>query len=319
MTRAHRASRRNGFALVTVIWGVGLIATLVVTFMTTGRLRLQTAQNIANAVTASYVAEAAINLTVLELLARQNANETRAVSAVEEGLPRFCMFDRVAVAVAVEDEGGKIDLNAAPIETLRALLLGVGLSENMAAEISRSIVAFRTAQPPPGQGADASPAPAQSDKAVSLKQAPFATVTELDQVGGIDPALYRLLLHFVTVASRSPGLDPRTAPPGLFAALAGYPVEDVRRLAVAPFPNRINRNDARFPANLGQMSGGTAFLIHVEALLASGQTVARDALIELRPANGKPFVFREFRRGEAVYFDQLRAMNTAHGAGATAC
>lgn len=315
-----RVSGRAGFALLAVIWGVGLVAILVVAFMTSGRLRLQMALNVASADAAGYVADAAINLTTLTLLSKQNpAAAPLDDHDGETAAPRFCRFEEAAVAVAVEDEGGKIDLNAAPLETLRALLRGVGLAESAASEVALSIAAYRTAQLPAGPGAISRPTAQQSDKGLPLKQAPFETVLELDQVPGIDAALYRLLLRLVTVKSRSPGLDPRAAPPGLFAALAGYPVEDVRRLIATPFPNALDRKDARFPANLTQNSEHSIYLIHVEVLLPAGQTAARDALIDLRPVNGKPFVVNEIRRGDAIYAERLRAMISANANGLPKC
>lgn len=307
-----RARSRAGFALLVVIWGVGLISMLIVSFMTSGRLRLQAANNIAAAVSAGYIADAVINLTTLTLLSRQSTAATKPSDAADDGAPRFCLYDNAAVAVAIEDEGGKIDLNAAPAEALQLLLRGVGLTESTAQDVSHSIVAFRTAAEPGAAREPALLTPTKSDKPVSLKQGPFETVTELDQVSGVDPVLYRLLLRFVTVNSGSPGIDPRAAPPGLFAALAGFPVEDVRRLAATPFPNNINRKDSRFPANLNQTSDHAAFLIHAEVLLNTGQTLARDALLDLRPSTGKPFAIKEIHGSGSTYANELRAMLTTN-------
>lgn len=300
-----RQNRKSGFALLVVVWGVGLIATMVVAFMTSGRQRLQAANNIANAAAAGYVAEAAINLKTLALLSKQGAADAPDDNVAYDGAPQFCIFDGAIVTVTIEDEGGKIDLNAASPETLRSLLLGLGVSDKKAQEVSRSIVAFRASPSATGSGGTAFATTPQK-KPVPLKQAMFETIMELDQVDGVDPDLYRLLLRFVTVNSRSPGIDARAAPPALFAALAGYPAEIVRRLTTEPFPNTLNRKDPRFPASLAQMSDRSTLLIHAEALLPGGQTAGRDALLDLRPTNGKPFAFREWRRGQPVHLEQMR-------------
>lgn len=309
-------SRRAGFALLAVVWGVGLIAAMVVAFMTSSRLRLQAASNVANSAAANYIADAAINLTAVKLLARQSIADSQGADASYDGAPRFCVLDGAAVAVAIEDEGGKIDLNTAPPEAMQAVLMGLGIEERAAKGIARSIAEFRT--PSVAVGTDLSPV-TQSGKPIPPKRALFGTVTELDQVGGLDPALYRLLTSFVTVASKSPGVDPRVAPPGLFAALAGYPSADVLRLAATPFPNGLDRKDMHFPANLNQMSERSAYLIHAEALLATGQIASRETLLDLRPANGKPFALKEWRRGNNIYVDQLRSMIATNGAGVPDC
>lgn len=305
--------KRAGFALLAVIWGTGLIATLVVAFMTNGRLRLQTAQNIARSVEAGYVAESAINLTALTLLGKRDVLAGPMDDTVSDGSPKFCVLDRAAVALAVEDESGKIDINAAGPEILSAALVGLGLADSKAQEVAAAIVAFRT---PPDGGIQLTP---KSDKPIEPKQSLFETTLELDQVSGVDPALFRALLPFVTVYSRAPGIDARASPPGLFAALAGFPADDVRRLTAAPYPNQINRTDPRFPSNFNQAGDHAAYLIHAEVLLASGQTTAKDALLDLRPPNGKQFAIHEMRLGQSRYLQDLRAMIATNGAGAPDC
>ena len=308
-------SRRAGFALLAVIWGTGLIATLIVSFTTTSRLRLQTAHNIASATKAGYIAESAINLAALSLLAaREGGLLPAAPTKVYDGQPNFCVLDDAAVAVAVEEEGGKIDLNAATPELLMAALTGLGLDDRAGKAIAGAIVIFRTV--PAVDNGQIKPA-LTSETSIEQKMAPFETVMELDQVAGVTPDLFRKLIPFITVHSRSQGLDPQASPPALFAALAGYPPADVDRLAATPYPNDLKRDDPRFPAALRQMSDHNAFLIHAEALLATGQIATREAIFNTRPADGKQFAFQERRNGQARFVASLRALmatNGPHGA-----
>jgi general secretion pathway protein K len=314
MARPSRARKRAGFALLAVIWGTGLIAMLVVAFMTNGRLRLQGAQNIARAAAAAYVADSAINLSTLSLLSKRDAVPTGGEETVSNGDPKFCVLDRAAVALAIEDESGKVDINAASPELLGAALQGFGVDPGRAKDISAAIVAFRS---PPQGGVRTLGTTA--DKPFEPKQALFETALELDQVSGIDPDLYRALLPFVTVYSRTPGVDPRASPPALFAALAGFPVEDVRSLIALPYPNRLNRTDPRFPASFNQQGDHGAYLIHAEVLLESGQTATKEAVLDLRPPNGRQFAFREVRGGQSRYVTRLRAIIASNGAGVPDC
>ncbi|KAF2992317.1 type II secretion system protein GspK [Methylocystis sp. MJC1] len=311
-----RRKRRAGFALLAVIWGTGLIAMMVVAFMTSGRLRLQTAHNIAGATGANFIAESAVNLATLTLLSKRGAAVAapNAETDVYDGAPSFCVLDGAAVALAVEEEGGKIDLNAATPQLLQLALVGVGLEERAARDVANSIVLFRTA-PAPNQIA----LTLASDKPIEPKQGLFETVMELDQVSGVDAVLFRALIPLVTVHTRSPGIDPHVSPPTLFAALSGYPVEQVRLLAATPYPNQIDRRDARFPSNFVQPADHGAYLIHAEALLASGQTSAKDAIIDMRPSNGKQFALKEMRRGPSRYAQRLREMIATNGAGVPDC
>lgn len=315
---ARIGKRRAGFALLAVIWGTGLIAMLIVAFMTSSRLRLQAAHNISSATEAAYIAESAINLATLTLLSKRDIAATQmGAAAVFDGAPQFCVLDGAALVVVVEDEGGKIDLNAAAPEVLQMALVGLGLDERAAQDVTSSIIAFRTA-PNGGDPGRIRPTPV-SDKSIEPKQALFESVMELDQVSGLDAALFRALLPFVTVNSRSPGVDALASPPALFAALSGYPAQDVRSLSATPYPNTLNRMDPRFPAKLNQTGDHGAYLIHAEALLATGQLAAKDAILDLRPPSGKPFAFKEMRRGQSRYVDNLRAMIATNGAGVPAC
>lgn len=313
---ARGKGKRAGFALLAVIWGTGIISLLIVSFITTGRLRLQTAHNVSSATQAAYIAAGVINIATLTLLSERDQNPAKPESAaVYDGAPRFCVFDGAAVALAVEEESGKIDLNAASPELLVAALIGLGLDPSAAEAAAKAIVAFRTQPQDVGQiGATAA-----SDKPFPPKQAPFETVMELDQVSGVEPALFREIIPFVTVHSRNPGVDARTSPPALFAALIGLPLQDVQALRAAPYPNKLNRNDPRFPANLKTPGERGAFLVHVETLLATGQTSARDAIVDLRPAGGNPFTLSELRRGSSNYVNELREMIATNGAGVPDC
>lgn len=309
------ARRRSGFALLAVIWGVGIISLLVVSFMSSGRLRLQAAHNIAAAAQASYVAEGAVNLAAMTLLGQRDAALAGPEGPVYDGAPRYCVLEGAAIAVGIEDESGKIDINAAPPELLKALLLGLGLDRSAADGIAGAIIDFRTA-PIDGRGVGG----ASASKPFGPKRGLFQTIMELDQVDGIDPTLFRELTPFVTVHSHIVGVDARAAPPALFAALMGLPGAEVRALAQAPFPNRLNRKDPRFPATYNQRGDRNAYLIHVEALLASGQTAAKDALIDLRPnLVSQQYAIREMRRGRSLYAGQLREMIATNGAGVPDC
>lgn len=312
MTRRARPKRgRRGFALVTVIWGLAIIALLILSFMTTARLQLQTAYNLASATKADFTAEAAMGVAFLALMAeRETAGANAAPQAPHDGAPRFCALDGAAVSVAVEEEAGKLDLNGASPTILRAALIGFGVEARDAEAIANAIVAFRA---PPQ---DRAPTPEQElgERPFAPKHALFQSALELDQVAAMTPQLFAALLPFVTVHSRSPGVDRRAAPPALFAALAGYSAEDVQALRLRPFPNSIDRNDPRFPAGFNQIAARGAVLAHVEVMLPPGQSSVREAIFDLNDGRGPAYALKERRRGVARYLDALRlVLRTGEG------
>lgn len=302
-----RRAGGKGFALVTVVWGLGLIALMIVSFMTTARSRLQTAFNIAGAARANLIADAAIGETILALLSERQMS-AGARRPLHAGEPRVCALGGAVVAIMTEDERGKIDLNGASETLLRTALAGFGVDQREADVIANAIVAFRAGST---NGLNApSAAHAEEDKPFGPKQAPFQTIFELDQVAGVSSSLFRALTPFVTVHSHGVGVDARTAPPALFAALAGFSLDEVQALAADPFPNSLDRNDSRYAArfNQGGDGGGDALLAHVEVVLPTGQVSVREAMIDFRATLGAPYAIRELRRGATRRLDQLRAM-----------
>jgi general secretion pathway protein K len=285
-----------------VIWGLSAIALLVLSFSATGRLRVQTAFNAAGAEQGRLMAAAATDLAVLALTREQIAGGAQD----HDGAPRFCAIEDAVVAVAAEDEGGKIDLNAASEPLLRDSFAGLaGLSPGDAEAAARAVAAFRA---PTAPGVAPAPDPG---KPFALKGAKFQSALELDQVAGLDSAAFRALVPFVTVYSHADGLDPHRAPPALFAALVGQSHDEVEALAAAPFPNALNRDDPRFPETYRRNSASDVYLIHVEALLANGVRAQRESVIDLRAGDGAPYELHEVRSGSPRFSGELNALSAA--------
>ncbi len=287
--------RGNGFALPLVIWGLGIIALLIVSFMTTARWRAQAAYNIYGAAKADLLAESAINIALLQLLAENNSPATAQQSSIHDGRPEFCSLSGAAVAIAIEDEGGKVDLNSASLNLLRALFAGFGIERRQAEALADAVVAYRV-----------DPEGVPRGGLFARKPASFHTALELDQVPGVEPQLFRMLTPFVTVHSHQPGLYAQAAPPALFAALAGFDADEVDALTRAPLSIDINRDDPHFPSEFKRGAASGAFLVHAEAVLPSGQTGVSEAIIDMRANGDAGYAVRETRRGTVRNLDDLR-------------
>lgn len=294
--------KRSGFALVTVIWGVGLISLLITSFMTTGRLRLQAAHNIAGSTRATLLAEGGINVAILALF-EERMRSGRGEAIVHDGRPYFCRLPGAILGIGIEDEGGKVDLNGASLELLTAMLIGFGADQRKAGGLAKAIVDYRSTSMMP-DSADNKPSPTRP---FGPKHALFDTVFEIDQVDGFDSALARALLPFVTVHSRRGGVDPRAAPPALFAALLGHSLDEVNERRRKPFPNNLDKKDIHFPAAARQVTEQSAFLAHVDVVLDGDQLSSREAILDLRTPGGFPII-RELRRGELRYTDEMKKL-----------
>jgi general secretion pathway protein K len=286
-----------------VIWGLGIISLLIVTFMTTARWRFQAAYNVAGAAAAASLAEAAVDIGVFRIVSERAANQSSPQDRAYAGEPHYCRLPGATAVIALEDESGKIDLNAASPKLLRAFLMGFGVEMSEADRLADAIAAFREPAPAGAMSSNS----AESARLSGSKGARFQTALELDQVTGVEPALFRVLTPYLTTYSRGHGLDPSAAPPALFAALAGFALDDVQALAHHPYPNSIDRRDPRFPVEFKQTGSAAAFLAHAEVVLPNGSAASRDVIVVL--PDDKSFVVKEVRRGSPRYLDDLRSMS----------
>ncbi|MEH2526174.1 MULTISPECIES: hypothetical protein [unclassified Bradyrhizobium] len=255
MPRAR--ARQSGFALVAVIWTLGLITLLGMAVIVGARYRTKTSSNYASVAAAEMAAESAVNLAIAAALA------TTPEQAVN--FPLRCQLPGGERAtITVEEETGKIDLNTASPAALTRLFTALTGDQSRGMRIAAQITEFRI---PKAQGTP-SAAPAE---------ARFTTVMQLDQLDGMSPRLFRAALRHVTVRSGRPEPDMEAASPAL-----------LRLLNV-----ELKQTNAKRGLPLG---GSMTIRADISAL--DGTRFIREALVSLEGGNGRPYVIREWRRGD---------------------
>lgn len=252
---ARSASRRvneAGFALVAVIWAVGILGLLLTTALWGARLRAGEADAIADASAARALADAGAALAVLRVVAQPQGRPFAPPVAIA------CTLHEGAVALTIEDEGGKLDLNAAAPELLAALLAGAAVprAEAALAGILDARDAERAAQRAAGS-ADAEPRP-------------FSSSLEIARVAALDGAALARLAPHLSVHSGAAGLDSRAARGDTLALLAAGGLSGAA-------PDRL-------PAAHEAASSAEVFLVRVEARPVAGGRAARDLVVRRDPA-----------------------------------
>jgi general secretion pathway protein K len=245
-----------------VIWAIGILALLFATYVGAARYRSIEAKSLAQRVRAEALAEAGISIAVLDLLAGQAAGQAGGPRFGRSAMPFACSAGHgTRLAIAVADEGGKIDLNAASPELIEALLRGI--DQGAGSRVAREILAVRET----GTAAQR----AQGITA-GVAQA-FRSVLELDQLESIGRPLLTALLPLVTVHSRTTGVDPAVAPADVLRVLSPG--------------GAASRSEARraMPAAFVVDSPGRTFLISVEAEV-EGARASRDAVVEIGADQG---------------------------------
>jgi type II secretory pathway component PulK len=264
-----RAAGSEGFALPIVIWSVGAIAVLFATYVGAARHRMIEGVAVASRARAEASANIGIKLAILDLLPGASAAASGRRFGQRGEATQCALDDGSRLAVAVADEAGKVDINAASPELLQALLRAVAADERSRAALGKGILDRRAAASSAGEG-----------------EAAFVSVLELDAVPGSDSRTVASLLPLVTVHSRSSGVDPATAPGALLRSLAALPESTSPGEALARFPTAFSVASLR-----------RAFLVSSEATLASGARLSRDAVVEINADLPGGYRIREWRDG----------------------
>ena len=255
----HARSNRDGFALVAVVWSLGLVTLLGMAVMVGAQYRTRVASSYASVVAAEAAAESAINLGI-----------ATALIGVAEPNVKFPLRCRMPggerVLVTVEEEAGKIDLNTASPAVLARFFIALTRDQSLGARIAERIMELRH---PKTKDDNAGPANAPPEPG-------FTTIMQLDQVDGISPRLFRSALRLVTVRSGRPEPDLEAASP------------DLRRL--------LNLEQKPMSPARGLPAGGSV-TIRADVRSPDGTRFIREALVSLAES-GRPFVVREWRHGD---------------------
>ncbi len=191
-----RASQR-GFALLIVLWSLGLLALLGTQLLASGRLDTQIAGNLRDAAALQTAADGAVQQAIFANLDRSNQHWAA------NGLSHLVRVGRVPVTVRVDDEGEKINPNIASAALLQALLVTVGVDRVMAANVAASIDEWRLASGAATRVAAITARYVAARRDYAPSGAPFTSIDDLRPVLGMTPDLLSRLRPHLTVFTDS--------------------------------------------------------------------------------------------------------------------
>jgi len=298
-------ARQRGIAFVLVLWVIAMLSILLGSFAVMARTENLQARHLFDTTQARYAAEAGLNLAVFGL-----RKSDPAARWVGDGRPYRFMFGDAEIEVRVHDDSGKIDINAAAqsgnTATLMNLFTARGLDEEQAAALAAAMIDWVD----PDDLAQPGGAEIDDYEAVGLsygpKNAPFDTVSELQQVLGMTYELYTRLEPAITIYSGRP--DPNLAYAGVEALMAAGCTEEqadliiTRRQSVPPgdpAAAEIPGCDGN-PMNVAG-GGGLTYSVESRAKLRNGASTTLDATIRMGGGvntAGRPFVILRWRDGE---------------------
>ena len=221
-------SRARGAALLLVLWLLLLITGIVAAFALSARTEAMQGSALRAQVAGRLAAEGGIELAALRMWESEPMRRW-----VPDGRPNTYAWEDYEVEVRVQDEFAKVDLNAADGGMLVALIVMAGVDETRARRLAGAIQDWRDTDSllaPEGGAEDRDYAAAGLPH--GAKDAPFATVQELQQVLGMDVDTYRRLVPFLTVHSGQTRPQPTYAQAPVLMALGLPPAQVAQWLAL---------------------------------------------------------------------------------------
>lgn len=197
---------QQGVVLVTVLWVLILLSLIATNLSLGGRGFARQTLNTEQAYKASQAADAGVVWTLWSL------QQQEPYSWLADGSEHRMEIGGIAVRVALQDESGKLDLNALPTELLDALIEPAMEDDSQRAALVAAIEDWRDgddlirlngAEEDEYLAAGRSEGPANE---------PFKEVAELVNVLGMTAEVYRQIQPSLTVRSQSRTINPAVAP-----------------------------------------------------------------------------------------------------------
>jgi general secretion pathway protein K len=138
----------SGVVLIALLWIFVALSAIVMSFARESRVEILSARNSEDLGRAYYIARAAVSETIYRMAYERLGGQSQQLGQDTE--PTFLQagilkgaFGGGRFEVNIQDESGKLDLNAATEEQLRSLCLALGIGESDASTIVDSIMDWR--------------------------------------------------------------------------------------------------------------------------------------------------------------------------------
>ncbi|MEM9533704.1 MAG: type II secretion system minor pseudopilin GspK [Pseudomonadota bacterium] len=212
--------KQRGIALVVVLWLSLLLTILVGSFAIVARTENLQARHLFDTTRAWYAAEAGLHRAVFEL---RNPNLEERWFA--DGRTYTTEFEGATVEISVTDETGKIDLNVADELLLGALFQSAGVEPEASDLLVDAVLDWRDPDDLVRLNGAEDDDYEAAEYPYGAKDAPFDTVTELQQVMGMNYELFVTLEPALTVYTGRARPDPAFAPREVLMTIDGMTEE----------------------------------------------------------------------------------------------
>ncbi|WP_299203945.1 type II secretion system protein GspK [uncultured Amphritea sp.] len=214
--------KQHGVALLSVLWVVIILSLLAGSLVASQRYSTDTTRQWLYQAQARYAAEAAVHLTLYNLLSHQLQPGSE---NTEEEPPTYEGFKLYST---IYSEAGKADINQISDPLLRKIMQGLVDDPQWADTITDRILDWRDGDELVRLNGAERRDYLQADHPFLPTNQPFKSVAELQRVMGMTTALYLKLQPLVTIYSGQNSIDMAAARPELLEAM-GITTNQTRR------------------------------------------------------------------------------------------
>jgi general secretion pathway protein K len=294
-TSATRSSGQRGFALLVVIWVLALLAVLATGFSVATRSEVRQANNLLGNARARTMADSGVALAIVGFL-----DQNPGTQWATDGAKRIVPFEGGTITVSIQDEAGKVNLNAAPAEMIDGLLTILGFDSDVRTPFIEAILARRKEFAATTLNGLERGFSDDNDR-LSPASVSFRTLNELRTLTGITRKTYDRIVPFVTVFSQTARINPLTAPREVLLALPGVKSGEVDAVLTARTALAEGRTSVSMPLLTGveRYAGRTALKavsITSIARTESRAVFARRAVALLNGSPDRPYEILDWRQ-----------------------
>jgi general secretion pathway protein K len=249
------ANKQSGMALVLVLWLVVLLSVIAAGHSRNTHIETRLAARQVDTSASRHVAEAIIQLAVLDLLLpdRDEYVDTSGRAWPVQALGRNA-------TISIRRASGYIDLNEADDTLLHALFVAGGADDSLAQQLAHAVMDWRDRDDLLHMHGAEDDDYRSAGLPWTARDASFERIEELQYVFGMTGNIYRAVLPYITVHSGQSALDIEAAPEFLINALTN---------AALPMSGAATRNnDTTGKYHIAvSVRGADSALVSVEAVV----------------------------------------------------
>lgn len=273
----------HGFALIAVLWLLILLSLIAMQISSVTRSEAQLARNMTVGSQVQHAAESGVRWAIWSLTLPQ---EERWLA---DGSVQKMEFDRTDIAVSLQDENGKIDINMITPAHLAKLFEVAEVDEEIATPLVDAILDWRDEDDLKRLNGAEDEDYLDAGYEYGAKDGIFESVEELQKVLGMEPWIYNAISPALTVYSLKNGINPLVAPRLVLLSLEGADEYIVDQYIE---DRRLNHEDRLPPPETPPLQGkfispslqGVYYTIYTEAVAGQYGKAFKQVVVRRRSA-----------------------------------